>query len=305
MADHAIAPTAGADWTRDQIELIKATVAKGVTDAELALFLYQARRTGLDPLTRQIYCIKRRPTEPATIQVSIDGLRLVAERTGKYAGQVGPWWCGKDGQWKEVWTDDAPPFAAKVGVLRVGFAEPLFGIATYRSYVQVTYDERTKTRRPNSLWAKMPDLMLAKCAEAIAFRKAFPQDLSGLYALEEIPPADPVPTGTTEAAQQEARHPLQAAGIAPEDLRRLMQWVGGGKPVAQWDAAAVEGSRRLAEAMLAALNAGLDRNGVMETVRPYFGMPFTPENLAACISQVEGLAQWMAASETEAAPLES
>ncbi|MDA8206185.1 MAG: recombinase RecT [Thermaerobacter sp.] len=151
------------EWNREQIDLIKATVAKDASDAELQLFLYQARRTGLDPLARQIYFVKRRADLPGTIQTSIDGFRLTAERTGKYAGQIGPWWCGKDGKWQDVWLLNEPPVAARIGILRRDFQEPLYAVARYTSYVQLVYDKTTGKHHPNTIWTKMPDLMLAKC----------------------------------------------------------------------------------------------------------------------------------------------
>lgn len=168
----------------DQIALIKSTIANGATDNELKLFLYQCERTGLDPLAKQIYSIRR--GGKMVTQIGIDGARLIAQRTGRYAGQDGPYWCGEDGVWKDVWLATEHPVAAKVVVYLMGVERGTPGVAHWGEYVQLYNNQ------PTDMWKKFPRLMLAKCAEMLALRKAFPQELSGLYTSEEMGQADNV-----------------------------------------------------------------------------------------------------------------
>ena len=176
---------------REQIETIKNTVAQGVTDAELDLFVQVCTSTGLNPFAKQIYAIsrfnKKAGREVMTIQTSIDGFRIIAERSGKYRGQTVPLYYDENGDSFEVWLKSKPPSACKIGVMRSDFDAPLFAIALWTSYVQ-TY----KDGNPSGLWAKMPEVMLAKVAEALALRKAFPQNMSGLYTSDEMAQADNV-----------------------------------------------------------------------------------------------------------------
>lgn len=164
-------------FTRDQIELIKRTVADGTTDDELALFLYQAKRTGLDPLAKQIHCVKR--GGKMAIQTAIDGFRLTAERTGLYAGNDDTTFEGGDE------AKGTPPVKAThtvwkmIGGARVSFT------ATARWLEYFPGDNSQ-----GFMWKKMPFHMLGKCAEALAFRKAFPAELSGVYTDDEMDQAD-------------------------------------------------------------------------------------------------------------------
>lgn len=220
----------------EQIELIKRTICNGATDDELALFVKVAERTGLDPFARQIHAVKRWDSDKGmnvmSIQVGIDGFRLIAERTHRYAGRLGPYWCGEDGEWlmddkgrPRPWLRAEPPSAAMVGVRHRDYVDPLYAIATWKSYVQTK-----KGGAVTHMWATKGDLMLGKCAEALALRGAFPAELSGLYTDDEMgqahvtvneppPPPAPMTDGWDTAEQEYEAHREISARLAqlPED----------------------------------------------------------------------------------------
>jgi phage recombination protein Bet len=159
-------------WTPEQTQLISTTIAPGCSNDELRLFAYACQRTGLDPFSKQIYAIKR--AGKMTIQAGIDGLRSIAERTGQLDGSE-TLWCGPDGQWQDVWLDSKPPAAAKTTIWRKGASHPFTGVARFADY-----------NAGQGLWSKMGATMIAKCSEALALRKAFPADLSGVYSTDEM-----------------------------------------------------------------------------------------------------------------------
>ncbi|MCW3466526.1 phage recombination protein Bet [Chitinophaga nivalis] len=168
------------DFSDEHVKLIKDQIAKGSSDAELQLFIYQCKRTGLDPLTRQIYCLFRNVKnkdsgqyeKKMTIQTSIDGFRVIAERSGDYGGQDEP-----------IFIEDESRnlIGAKVKVYRFR------GEQRYPAAVGVAYwSEYVPQPGQDAMWRKMPRTMISKVAEALALRKAYPQDLSGIYTIDEM-----------------------------------------------------------------------------------------------------------------------
>lgn len=213
--------TALARLDDERRELLSRTICNGATRDEMELFFSICERTGLDPFARQIYAVKRwdgrAKREVMQTQVSIDGFRLVAQRSGEYAGQTSVHFCGEDGRWTDVWLSNDLPAAARVGVYRKGFVEAVTAVALFREYAQ-----RNKEGHLTSMWSKMPTVMIAKCAEALALRKAFPAELSGLYTAEEMaqqdnPPAAPAPVAAPALPAPEAQETAQDAPAASDD----------------------------------------------------------------------------------------
>ena len=188
-------------WTPEQTQLISTTIAPGCSNDELRLFAYACQRTGLDPFSKQIYAIKR--AGKMTIQAGIDGLRSIAERTGQLDGSITEW-CGPDGAWVDVWLDSKPPAAAKTILHRKGASHPFVGVARFADY-----------NAGQGLWSKMGATMIAKCSEALALRKAFPADLSGVYSTDEMDQAvEPVTVTTAPALPAKGDAKVFQAGKA-------------------------------------------------------------------------------------------
>jgi len=184
-------------WTPEQQQLISSSIAPGSTPDELKLFAYACQRSGLDPFSRQVFAIKR--GNKLTIQTSIDGLRSIAERTGQLDGSE-TYWCGDDGIWSDVWLGSKPPAAAKTIIYRKGCSHPFTATARFSDF-----------NAGQGLWSKMPSVMIAKCSEAQALRRAFPADMSSLYAADEMEQAETV---TVTATPPPALAPAAPAGDA-------------------------------------------------------------------------------------------
>jgi phage recombination protein Bet len=172
--------TAPLEFTHEQRAMIRDTFANGASESEFAVLMEIARARGLNPLLKQIHFVKRwddqKQRDVWSAQTSIDGLRAIAQRTGLYGGQDEP-----------EYVDDDKGFllCAKVRVYRKDWTRPSVGVAHWNEYVQTK-----RNGQPTRFWQTMPRNQLAKCAEALALRKAFPEDMSGLYIDAEMEQAD-------------------------------------------------------------------------------------------------------------------
>ncbi len=178
-------------WSPQQVAALRQLGVDAAADGDLSVFFHVCNRTGLDPFARQIYMIGRNSKNMRTnqwetkytIQTGIDGFRLIARRASDSArttlGYEDTVWCGDDGQWTDVWLSDKPPRAAKLAIIRDGQRYPAVALMS-------EYMGTDKQGNLTLMWQTKGALMLAKCAEALALRKAFPQDLSGLYTADEM-----------------------------------------------------------------------------------------------------------------------
>lgn len=213
------------DYTGSQLATIKRTVASDTNDIEFDLFIQAARSYGLDPFRRQISAIVFSKDNPQKRKMSIivnrDGLRSIAQRCGDYRPASAPAEFDTDASLK---SPTNPHGIVRCGVTlhkRDSRGEwfPVYGEAYWDEFAPVkdewAFDQEKGKRAPtgnqtvDGQWAKMPRLMIQKCAEAQALRAGWPDSFGGIYAEEEMDQAvaremrDVTPS---EALQEEAKH---------------------------------------------------------------------------------------------------
>jgi phage recombination protein Bet len=197
-------------WDEFQTAALAQLGLKDAPDGDRAVFLHQCQRTGLDPFAKQIYCIGRNEkknerrgnawvetwTVKWTIQTGIDGWRVIRSRAEKREGVRGRlgraiWYDDEDNEHK-VWGREYPPTSCEITFTVVdsaGIETPYTSVLQFREYVQ------TKNDKPVAQWATKPAHMLEKCTEADVYRKAFPQDFSGIDLDDAMPPPEAAPAG--------------------------------------------------------------------------------------------------------------
>jgi phage recombination protein Bet len=221
-------------WNDKQLATLRHLGVEAATEADLGVFFHECARTGLDPFTRQIYMIGRWSQNGTkyTIQTGIDGYRLIGRRAATERRETislaAPQWANNKGEWLDVWSKHwGAPLAARITIHRHG--QPFTAVALYDEYAQTKRDGT-----PTQMWAQRPAGQLAKCAEALVWRMAFPQDLSGLYTSEEMAQADnETPVAIHQPVSQQA--PAATAGVAVRDVKkRVVEYLGADAAAQFW-----------------------------------------------------------------------
>jgi len=174
------------DFDKEQMAVIESQFfPQGATRAEQQYCFSVARELGLNPITKEIYFIKRSQksndkwltkVEP---MVGRDGFLTIAHRTNQFAGietSTGIFEIPQleNGQWKLK-----PQLVAECTVWRKDSSKPVTVQVSYNEYCQ-----RTADGHPTRFWQEKPETMLKKVAESQALRKAF--NIHGVYCPEEL-----------------------------------------------------------------------------------------------------------------------
>lgn len=203
-------------------DLLRVVRFPHLSEAEFDAVMEMCQRRRLDPW-RHIYADAlgdQRGRRELKVITTIDAFRLMADRTGKYDGTTLPEYLDADGTWhKEVWPVRlGNPVAAKIGVRRKGFSQPQYEVATWDRYVQ--YIDTPRGLEVSEFWVKGGAQQLAKCALAMAYRSAFPEEMGGLYTRDEM----------AQARNPESVTPRVAAPPAVAAARELRAQAIEGEP---------------------------------------------------------------------------
>jgi len=219
--DHQVCHPSG--FTHQQVDILKNSICKGASDDEFQMFLMACKKTQLDPFSKQIYAVKRWDSrlkrETMTIQTGIDGYRLIAERTERYAPGAKPTFT----------TDERSNIVAATAYVKKMTKDGTWHIIEAEAYMD-EYCQKDKEGKSTGLWRTMPRNQLAKCAEALALRKSFPAEMSGVYTKEEMSQADvevypsksPAPVIVSKITQDQAENLKM---VLDECDDKYKQWV--------------------------------------------------------------------------------
>lgn len=220
------------DYDPGQLALIRRTVAADTTPDEFNMFIEIAKRAGLDPFRKQLYCIVYSKDKPdkrkVTFITGIDGFRAVAARNRDYRPDDTEPTIVYDDAAKDPETNPLGIVKATVKAYKMapsGEWFPVSGTAYWSEFCPLKEEwawneekgKRAPTGRitldPTSNWFKMGRVMICKCAEAQALRKGWPEDLSGIYSPEEMDAVSMRDITPTDAiAQHEQQQRLQRIG---------------------------------------------------------------------------------------------
>lgn len=211
-------------WTPQQMTLMQNTVAKDCNTSEFDMFLHVCAHVGLDPLRRQIYAFVFNKDKPdrrnMAIVTAIAGLRTIADRTGNYMPDANePVFEFDDAAKSPTNPHGIVSCCVTVNKHAHGAWFPVKGKVYWDEFAPISEewdwrdDDRTgkRVRRPtgkkilDGKWSQMPKHMLAKCAEALALRKAWPDEIGNVYEeteFDKLRAAETIELSPSEYAEQ-------------------------------------------------------------------------------------------------------
>lgn len=159
---------------------IRERLCPNATDSELALCVELCNRQHLNPFTKEVYLVKY-GNAPASIITSYQVFNRRANRQESYGGIKSGVVVMREGQ---IVKKRGSAVYKQVGEqLLGGWAEVQFKDGKEPAYVELALTDYSTGK---SNWAKMPGVMIEKCAKAGAWRLAYPDEFGGMYTGEEM-----------------------------------------------------------------------------------------------------------------------